>query len=360
MRGKRSAGFANTALMPAGCPASSRPIASRGGMSTAGQAIGGAIGAVVGFCRWPIRRAVRRANRYRCRWLPRSAKGPRLEGPRLSDLSVQTSTYGAVIPASRHYRPQRQRVLAGKQRHQGGGVDKNNKAGGKGGGAKSTTTTYSYYATFAVGLCEGPISGIRRIWAGSRLIYDAGSDDVETVMASNQAAPGMTIYTGSESQMPDTRMQATLGAANTPAYRGLAYIVFHDFALANYGNSLMGAPIKAEVMTQHATTLSVTTRSLPMVDSWGRLAATPDGVIALPGESLASGFAARSANGVAWTKTAFTSTRSRYGIAAADNGTVIALRSNEGSMSRSTTARPGPNTKRFTPGARYSVFTVQL
>ena len=26
-------------------------------------------------------------------------------------------------------------------------------------------------------------------------------------------------------------------------------------------------------------------------------------------------------------------------------------------MSRSTTARPGPNTKRFTPGARYSVFT---
>ena len=28
MRGKRSAGFANTALMPAGCPASSRPIAS--------------------------------------------------------------------------------------------------------------------------------------------------------------------------------------------------------------------------------------------------------------------------------------------------------------------------------------------
>ena len=178
-------------------------------------------------------------------------------------------------PRSRHYRPQRQRVLAGKQRHQGGGVDKNNKAGGKGGGAKSTTTTYSYYATFAVGLCEGPISGIRRIWAGSRLIYDAGSDDVETVMASNQAAPGMTIYTGSESQMPDTRMQATLGAANTPAYRGLAYIVFHDFALANYGNSLMGAPIKAEVMTQHATTLSVTTRSLPHGRFVGRLAATP-------------------------------------------------------------------------------------
>lgn len=301
-------------------------------MSTAGQAIGGAIGAVVGFFVGGPSGALYGAQiGIGVGGYLDPPKGPRLEGPRLSDLSVQTSTYGAVIP-----RVYGTIALNGNvfwlenNAIKEVASTKNNKAGGKGGGAKSTTTTYSYYATFAVGLCEGPISGIRRIWAGSRLIYDAGSDDVETVMASNQAAPGMTIYTGSESQMPDTRMQATLGAANTPAYRGLAYIVFHDFALANYGNSLMGAPIKAEVMTQHATTLSVTTRSLPMVDSWGRLAATPDGVIALPGESLASGFAARSANGVAWTKTAFTSTRSRYGIAAADNGTVIALRSNEG------------------------------
>ena len=68
-------------------------------------------------------------------------------------------------------------------------------------------------------------------------------------------------------------MQVTLGAANTPAYRGLAHRL-PRLRSGQLWNSLMGAPIKAEVMTQHATTLSVTTWSLPMVDLVGRLMAT--------------------------------------------------------------------------------------
>ena len=36
-------------------------------------------------------------------------------------------------------------------------------AGGKGGGPKVTTTEYIYSASFAVGLTEGPITGIGRI-----------------------------------------------------------------------------------------------------------------------------------------------------------------------------------------------------
>ena len=57
--------------------------------------------------------------------------------------------------------------------------------GGKGGGGGAETTTYAYYATFAVGLCEGPIVGVRRIWVGSKLFYDAGSSDQSAIMASN-------------------------------------------------------------------------------------------------------------------------------------------------------------------------------
>jgi hypothetical protein len=38
--------------------------------------------------------------------------------------------------------------------------------GGKGRGPKVTTTTeYLYYASFAVALCEGKITGIGRVWA---------------------------------------------------------------------------------------------------------------------------------------------------------------------------------------------------
>jgi gas vesicle protein len=36
-------------------------------------------------------------------------------------------------------------------------------AGGKGGRSKTTTRVRTYSATFAVGLCKGPIVGVRRI-----------------------------------------------------------------------------------------------------------------------------------------------------------------------------------------------------
>jgi hypothetical protein len=126
-------------------------------------------------------------------------------------------------------------------------VVKKKKSGGKGGGASSTVKTYTYFATFAVGLCEGPIAGVRRIWVGPDLIYDAGSDDLETIISSNNAASGFSVYLGTEDQQPDPRIQAEMGVANCPAYRGLAYIVMKDLALANYGNSVAGAQIKVEI-----------------------------------------------------------------------------------------------------------------
>jgi len=173
-------------------------------------------------------------------------KGPHLVGPRLSDLSTQTATYGANIPR-----------IYGNIAVSGNVFWIENNAlkevsttegGGKGGGGGAETTTYAYFATFAVGLCEGPIVGVRRIWVGSKLFYDAGSADMKTIMASNAAADLFTLHLGDESQLPDDRMQATLGVANTPAYRGLAYLVFKDLALKDHGNTLLGAPIKVEVI----------------------------------------------------------------------------------------------------------------
>jgi hypothetical protein len=164
-------------------------------------------------------------------------KGPTVNGPRLSDLSVQTATYGAVIPRVYGAVTVNGNVFWWKTTRSRKRYQEN---GGKGGRAKTTTRTYSYSATFAVGLCKGPIVGVRRIWVGPDLIYDAGSSDPATITASNQAASGFAIYTGTDTQSPDARIQATLGVANTPAWRGRAYIVFYDLQLARYGNSLMG------------------------------------------------------------------------------------------------------------------------
>lgn len=174
-------------------------------------------------------------------------KGPTVSGPRLSDLSVQTSTYGVQIPRFYGTVPVFGNVLWIK----GGKLDehvKKKKQGGKGGGGGTTTKTYTYSGTFILGL-GGPIAGVRRIWCLDKLIYNAGSDDLETIIASNQAANAWTIYTGTDDQMPDPDYEADVGVGNAPALRGMSYIKFKDFQLADYNNSLQGAQFKVEVVT---------------------------------------------------------------------------------------------------------------
>ena len=216
-------------------------------MST-GQLVGTAIGTAYGFLvGGPAGAAYGAQIGYAAGTILDAPKGPTVEGPRLSDLSVQTSTYGQFIP-----RTYGTIGLSGNvfwlENDKLKEVVKKKKSGGKGGGSSSTVKTYTYYATFAVGLCEGPIAGVRRIWVGPDLVYDAGSDDLETIISSNQASAKFTIYTGTDTQQPDPRMQAEIGVANCPAYRGLAYIVVKDLLLTNYGNSVAGAQVKVEVV----------------------------------------------------------------------------------------------------------------
>ena len=94
--------------------------------------------------------------------------------------------------------------------------------GGKGAPSAPTVTTYSYSLSLAVAVGEGVITGIGRVWA----------DGTEV----NATALGMRVYTGSETQLPDPKIAAAVGAAHAPAYRGTAYVVFEDLPLEPYGN----------------------------------------------------------------------------------------------------------------------------
>ncbi len=221
-------------------------------MSSGGQVAGGIIGAVAGFFLGGGPAGALRGAMWGMQigGMLDPPKGPNMQGPRLADLSVQTSTYGADIPRvygtialfGNIFWLENNQLLETSHT--------SSSHGGKGGGGgSSSTTTYSYSGTFAVGFAkrkEAPMIGVRRIWIGSKLIYDAGSSDPDAIIASNEAAAGFAIYLGSDTQVADTRMEATLGAGNVPGYRGLAYIVFYDLALADHGNTLMGAQIKAE------------------------------------------------------------------------------------------------------------------
>ena len=232
-------------------------------MSSPGQIVGGVVGAVAGFFVSgfnPMGALYGAQLGMMAGGAIDPPKGPTVEGPRLSDLTVQTSNYGASIP-----RVYGTAVLNGNVIWLEGNRLKESvtktKSGGKGGSkSKTTTSNYSYSATFAVGLCQGPIAGVRRIWIGPKLIYHAGATDPETIVASNEAALGFALYLGTNTQQPDTRIQADVGAANAPAWRGLAYLVFYDLELASYGNSLAGAQVRVEVIQPTATeSVAITT-----------------------------------------------------------------------------------------------------
>ena len=217
-------------------------------MSSTGQALGYVVGAVVGYFTGGVGYvAMGAAMGGMVGTAIDPPKGPKIQGPRLTDLAQQGASYGAPVP-----RIYGSCALYGNifwiENNAIRETSNTQSSGGKGGGGGAETTTYSYSATFALGLGEGPIAAIRRIWISSKLFYDAGSSDIAAIAASNKAGLNFRFYEGSPDQMPDPRMQAALGADNTPAFRGLSYIVFDDLPLTDYGNSLQGAQIKVEVV----------------------------------------------------------------------------------------------------------------
>lgn len=174
---------------------------------------------------------------------------PGISGPRLQDLNVQTSSYGAPIP-----------IVYGSTRLAGNVIwarplreRKKKQGGGKGGGP--SYTTYSYFGTWAVGLCEGEIAGIRRIWFDTVLVYDVGENaTAESLIASGEIAERITVYPGSETQQPDPLMEASEGMGNVPAYRGLAYLVVHDLPLERYGNRIPNVTVEVVTTAGDLTT----------------------------------------------------------------------------------------------------------
>ncbi|CAA0088220.1 Uncharacterised protein [Starkeya nomas] len=157
--------------------------------------------------------------------------GRRSEGPRLTEFGTMTSTEGAAMPR-----------LYGRARLSGQVIwaapveevvsTQTQSAGGKGGELAGgvTTTTYRYFGSFAVGLCEGPVTRIGRIWADGRLL--------------DTTRLAVRLHRGGEDQLPDPLIEAR--APGAPAYRGLAYLVFERLPLAGFGNRLPQISIEVE------------------------------------------------------------------------------------------------------------------
>lgn len=144
------------------------------------------------------------------------------EGPRLKELAITTSSYGQ--PIARHH---------GRMR--AGGtiiwatdlVERSDKSAGKKG--QPSLTTYSYTTSFAVALSSRPIGSVGRIWADGNLLRGAGGDLKTSGL--------LRVHTGHGDQPPDPLIAADK-ASGCPAFRSLAYVVFEDLALGDFGNRI--------------------------------------------------------------------------------------------------------------------------
>ena len=251
---------AGSALLPAGIEVL--------GTTITGAAIGSQIGALAG--------------RYIDQTLfGASGRQHVADGPRLSDLRITSSTEGAPVP--RLYG----RACLGGQVIWACNLTEtivprgSSSGGGKGGGRSSNSgVDYLYHADFAVGLCEGPISGIGRVWADGTLL--------DLAKVTNR------LYTGTEDQTADAYIEAKQTTTHAPAYRGLAFLVFEQLPLANFGNRIPQLAIEifrpVDHLAQQIRGVSLIPGSGEFVyepaeiaRSVGRIATTADNVHSLQG-----------------------------------------------------------------------------
>lgn len=128
---------------------------------------------------------------------------------KISEFTVNTAEYGAVVPE-----------IIGTVRTAGNVIyyddftaheHRETHKAGKGGKSKQISITYTYTVAVILGLCEGPISGIGKVWIGKN-VHNYPADDIQ-----------LTMFDGKENQQPWAYTQGKHPDKALP-YPGLAYM----------------------------------------------------------------------------------------------------------------------------------------
>ena len=259
-------------------------IGAWAGSATIGAAAGWAIGSAAGSL------------------LEQKLFGPQIPPHALTDLTVQTSAWGTGLPDI--FGVQRvagniiwstDKMLVGGNQGKYGGKGGGGGKGSSKGGKKGTGNQGYYEVAIAFALCEGPVAGIKRIWAGGDLIFDDSApvyvpstnpnvpqggyqqfttNNQPLISTGGSSLGAWTLYHGTGEQGPDGTIVANgsgNGAGGIPyqqvtlangfeytygapafgklgaacAYRGVAYIVFPSLNIG-YGGTI--PPLTFEVV----------------------------------------------------------------------------------------------------------------
>lgn len=127
----------------------------------------------------------------------------------IADFQINTASYGEVVPE-----------ILGTTRVSGNIIDYEDFAAhehrtttrtGKGGGSKHTDISYTYTVAAAIALCEGPITGIGKVWKDKE-VYQYPNENIQ-----------LTLFNGAVAQAPWPYMTSKHPDKALP-YSGLAYM----------------------------------------------------------------------------------------------------------------------------------------
>jgi len=193
-----------------------------------------------------------------------NALTPKPPTRRLGDIAEQTAQEGGARP-----------IIWGRVRPIGGNIiqlqapnrvmiKEKVSGGGKGGSKKKKQKVEHVFRTYAIGICEGPVSAIVRVWRNNKLVYDArgnawGQNNNHVFLS------GFRLYLGTWSQNPDPTLESIWGIGSVPAYRGTCYMVAVNEDLTE----LVGAVPQWLFEVERAETFDIETDLYPISEVEG-------------------------------------------------------------------------------------------
>jgi hypothetical protein len=158
-----------------------------------------------------------------------------IKGPSIGDIAAQTSQEGTPRPITFALSPPMAgNIIASSEPK----IVRKSERQGKGG---PKVETESVYRTYAIGVCEGPITRFVRVWRNGQLVYDIESAEMteeheihifgQTIPVGTQNTKFLgdaRFFLGDWDQEPSPDLETVFGVGTTPAHRGTAYMVMAD------------------------------------------------------------------------------------------------------------------------------------
>lgn len=125
------------------------------------------------------------------------------------------------------------------------------------GGPSVEVENEEVFRTYAIRICEGPVTAVRRVWRNNELVWVSDPEEyaeltyggsldeaaiqiiVDTIQGNGEAFGAKSeFFLGGYDQMPSAVMQSAFGMENVHGYRGTCYMVVDDDNLTATGGAI--------------------------------------------------------------------------------------------------------------------------